>query len=280
MPTGAAVSSVRPAERAEGRRAPAAEGPRARRCACPGGPSCVRRPARSTAPHHRASVTPTRDVPRQPSGGPGRGAREPICAATATCYHVLDSAGDLRRGVRRADAGASGPGSRPPRARDARFPTQRVGAPPSEAFRPVVHPQRMFSFANAFDEDDLRAWHRRVEAALAGPDRRAGLRVEVRRRRDVADLRARRLLRRARRGATGSAGEDVTAEPRAPSTRCRCVFAARPDPPAFVEVRGEVYLSEPRAGLDQRGAHRRRRTRRLPTRATPRRARSGSWTPR
>ncbi len=47
-------------------------------------------------------------------------------------------------------------------------PTQRVGAPPSAAFRTVVHPQPMLSLANAFDEDELRAWHRRVETGLAG----------------------------------------------------------------------------------------------------------------
>src|SRR5690348_3805216 len=38
-------------------------------------------------------------------------------------------------------------------------PTQRVGAPPAEGFRPVAHPAPMLSLANAFDEDDLRAWH-------------------------------------------------------------------------------------------------------------------------
>ena len=47
-------------------------------------------------------------------------------------------------------------------------PTQRVGAPPAEGFRPVAHPQRMLSLANAFDEDDLRAWHRRVLTGLGG----------------------------------------------------------------------------------------------------------------
>src|SRR5713226_9318028 len=35
-------------------------------------------------------------------------------------------------------------------------PTQRVGAPPAEGFRPVMHPQPMLSLANAFDDGDLR----------------------------------------------------------------------------------------------------------------------------
>src|SRR3972149_277375 len=41
-------------------------------------------------------------------------------------------------------------------------PTQRVGAPPSEAFATVVHRQPMLSLANAFSVEDLDAWHRRV----------------------------------------------------------------------------------------------------------------------
>ena len=45
-------------------------------------------------------------------------------------------------------------------------PTQRVGAPPAEGFQPVTHPAPMLSLANAFDEDDLRAWHKRVLTGL------------------------------------------------------------------------------------------------------------------
>src|ERR1700741_3826562 len=45
-------------------------------------------------------------------------------------------------------------------------PTRRVGAPPAEGFRPVPHPQPMLSLANAFDEDDLRAWYKRVLGGL------------------------------------------------------------------------------------------------------------------
>ncbi|MBI2123603.1 MAG: NAD-dependent DNA ligase LigA, partial [Armatimonadetes bacterium] len=45
-------------------------------------------------------------------------------------------------------------------------PTQRVGAPPSEAFAPVVHRQPMLSLANVFSEEELRAWARRAGMAL------------------------------------------------------------------------------------------------------------------
>src|SRR3989338_5864510 len=41
-------------------------------------------------------------------------------------------------------------------------PTQRVGAPPVEGFAEVEHPVPLLSLANAFDNEELRAWHRRA----------------------------------------------------------------------------------------------------------------------
>ena len=37
-------------------------------------------------------------------------------------------------------------------------PTQRVGAPPVEAFGIVEHPLPLLSLSNAFSEEELRAW--------------------------------------------------------------------------------------------------------------------------
>ncbi len=48
-------------------------------------------------------------------------------------------------------------------------PTQRVGERPVEAFGIVEHPRPLLSLANAFTEDDLRAWYRRV-TSLAETD--------------------------------------------------------------------------------------------------------------
>ena len=45
-------------------------------------------------------------------------------------------------------------------------PTQRVGAAPSDAFATVRHRQPMRSLANAFDEEDILAWARRVQTVL------------------------------------------------------------------------------------------------------------------
>lgn len=119
-------------------------------------------------------------------------------------------------------------------------PTQQVGAPPSETFAPVSHRQPMLSLANAFDDDELLAWARRAQAALGGS------RVEY-----VCELKIDgaaisltyedgRFVRGATRG-NGFQGEDVTANLK---TIKSLPLRLRVDrPPAFLEVRGEVYLA-------------------------------------
>jgi DNA ligase (NAD+) len=122
-------------------------------------------------------------------------------------------------------------------------PTQRVGAPPAEGFRPVTHPQPMLSLANAFDEEDLRAWHKRVRGALG--DRPVEFVCELK-----FDGAAISLVYEHgvfTRGATrgdGVRGEDIT-----PNLRTVRSLPLRlrqeANPPEFVEVRGEVYLPTP-----------------------------------
>jgi len=48
-------------------------------------------------------------------------------------------------------------------------PTQRVGGEPVEAFGIVEHPVPLLSLGNVFDEQSLRAWHKRA-TSLAGTD--------------------------------------------------------------------------------------------------------------
>ncbi|HAL61867.1 MAG TPA: DNA ligase (NAD(+)) LigA, partial [Chloroflexi bacterium] len=45
-------------------------------------------------------------------------------------------------------------------------PTQRVGAPPVEAFGEVEHRVPMLSLDNAFNEEELRAWEKRIRRLL------------------------------------------------------------------------------------------------------------------
>ena len=49
-------------------------------------------------------------------------------------------------------------------------PTHRVGAPPAEGFTEVQHPVPMLSLSNAFNDEELRAWHRRATALLDGAE--------------------------------------------------------------------------------------------------------------
>ena len=42
-------------------------------------------------------------------------------------------------------------------------PTLRSGAPPAEQFRKVPHPAPILSLSNAFSEDDIIAWHERIQ---------------------------------------------------------------------------------------------------------------------
>ena len=119
-------------------------------------------------------------------------------------------------------------------------PTQRVGAPPAEGFRPVAHPQPMLSLANAFDEDDLRAWHKRVAGGLG--EQTVEFVCELKFDGAAISLVYRRgtFVRGATRG-DGVRGEDITANLRTVrSLPLRLRRAA--NPPEFIEFRGEVYL--------------------------------------
>lgn len=125
-------------------------------------------------------------------------------------------------------------------------PTQRIGAPPSEAFQTVRHPQPMLSLANAFDEDELRAWHKRVAAASGSQTvpmvcelKFDGTAVSLIYEHGV-------FTRGATRG-DGVQGEEITPNLRTIGTLPQTLREAA-GPPPFVEVRGEVYL--PTAALE------------------------------
>jgi DNA ligase (NAD+) len=118
-------------------------------------------------------------------------------------------------------------------------PTQRVGAPPSDAFAPVVHRERMFSLDNAESAGDLEAWEARLERQLGrAPGGFAcelkidGLAVSLTYRDGI-------LVRGATRG-DGTTGEDVTGALR--TIRGIPLAVLGGDAPVVMEVRGEVYM--------------------------------------
>lgn len=123
---------------------------------------------------------------------------------------------------------------------DASSVSQRVGAPASSVFSPVVHGEVMLSLDNVFDPEELRAWCQRT-ARLAGVES-ALLAYVVEPKIDGLALAITyengELVRAATRG-DGRVGEDVTDNVRTIAN----VPASLRGATGLLEVRGEVFLS-------------------------------------
>jgi DNA ligase (NAD+) len=136
-------------------------------------------------------------------------------------------------------------------------PTQRIGGEPVSDLEKVRHPQAMLSLGNARSADELRAWIARMRNHLAregiedpsfeyvAEPKIDGLAISLLYRNGVFD-----------RGATrgnGEIGEDVTHNLKTiPAIPLKLDVE---NPPALLEVRGEVYMSLPDfAKLNERRA--------------------------
>jgi DNA ligase (NAD+) len=147
-------------------------------------------------------------------------------------------------------------------------PTQRIGAPPVEAFGVVEHPQPLLSLANAFSYEELAAWHKRVSNLLGG--RQFDLVCEPKI--DGLAVALTYINGSLATGATrgdGYRGEDITQNLR--TIRSIPLSVPKEAPPRF-EVRGEVYL--PKAGFKKLNEERAKEE--LPLFANPRNAAAGS----
>ena len=125
-------------------------------------------------------------------------------------------------------------------------PTQRVGGEASDQFAKVRHRSPMLSLQNAFDEAEIRAFDKRVRAAVGDKVvycaelKIDGLAISI-------TYAKGRLQRAATRG-DGTTGEDVTANVRTIRSVPLAVTPAKGLPEVF-EVRGEVYF--PIAGFEK-----------------------------
>ena len=128
--------------------------------------------------------------------------------------------------------------------------TQRVGAPPSQAFAAVRHDVPMLSLGNAFGSDELREFDARVRKGLALTDEDGPVIYGCELKIDGLAMSLRYEGRSFVRGATrgdGTTGEDVTANLR---TVRAIPLRLRADPPGDrLEVRGEVFM--PRGAFAQ-----------------------------
>ena len=118
-------------------------------------------------------------------------------------------------------------------------PTQRVGAPPAQGFAEVEHPVPLLSLANAFDTEELRAWHGRVQNLLEGAAFDMVCELKIDGLAVALTYEDGHLVRGATRG-DGFRGEDVTLNLR--TIRSIPLAVTGDGYPQRLEVRGEVYL--------------------------------------
>nr|WP_225984559.1 NAD-dependent DNA ligase LigA [Noviherbaspirillum aerium] len=119
-------------------------------------------------------------------------------------------------------------------------PTQRVGGQPLPQFEQVRHAIAMLSLNNAFDEEDIVSFDRRVreglgladEVVYSGELKFDGLAISLR-------YENGRLVQAATRG-DGTTGENVTANIR--TVRAVPLRLHTDKPPAVLDVRGEVLM--------------------------------------
>ncbi len=151
-------------------------------------------------------------------------------------------------------------------------PTQRVGAPPLEAFETVRHDLPMLSLANGFDEGEIREFDRRIRRMLqtdaaieyVGEPKMDGLAIEIRYENGLLTLGATR--------GDGTTGENVTANIR---TIGAIPLKLRSDDlpvPRRLDARGEVFM--PIEGFRQLNEQRRKEGQ--PEFSNPRNAAAGS----
>ena len=129
-------------------------------------------------------------------------------------------------------------------------PTQRVGAEPIKAFGTVEHALPMLSLDNAFSEDELRDFHRRITERLDIDDANDELGYSAEPKLDGAAVsliyEQGELVRAATRG-DGTTGEDITHNVRTiASVPLKLIGNGYP---SIMEVRGEVFM--PRAGFER-----------------------------
>jgi DNA ligase (NAD+) len=126
-------------------------------------------------------------------------------------------------------------------------PTQRVGEAPLSAFDQVAHEVPMLSLDNAFDDEELEDFNRRLQDRLKSTDdiefacepKLDGIAISLLYREGL-------LVRGATRG-DGTTGEDISLNVRTiPSIPLRLLGEGFPP---LLEVRGEIYM--PKKGFDE-----------------------------
>ncbi len=114
-------------------------------------------------------------------------------------------------------------------------PTQRVGGAPLESFQKVQHERPMLSLSNAFNEEDVRAFHRRVTERI-GKDIAYVCELKI----DGLAISLTYVDGEFVRGATrgdGTTGEDITSNVKTINS-----IPLKIDAQGILEVRGEAFM--------------------------------------
>ncbi|HHX24656.1 MAG: NAD-dependent DNA ligase LigA [Tepidanaerobacteraceae bacterium] len=149
-------------------------------------------------------------------------------------------------------------------------PTQRVGGSPLAAFNRVTHRESMISLADAFNEGDLRDFHRRVTESVGDQVEYIvelkidGLAISLTYENGI-------LVTAATRG-DGTVGEDVTQNVKTIKSVPLRLDIDQSKVPKLIEIRGEIYL--PKKGFIKLNEE--REDLELPPFANPRNAAAGS----
>jgi DNA ligase (NAD+) len=153
-------------------------------------------------------------------------------------YHMLDDPevadaeyDELMRGLRDLE-------DRFPELQTVDSPTQTVGGTPAPLFAPITHRAPMLSLDNAFSFAELDAWAQRVERGV-GDGARFACELKIDGVACALTYERGRLVQAATRG-DGRVGEEITANVRTIKGIPRTLTVD--DPPAVIEVRGEIYF--------------------------------------
>ncbi len=148
-------------------------------------------------------------------------------------------------------------------------PTQRVGAEPLAEFATVKHLSPMLSLANAFSDEELRAFDQRIKKLVPGQEIEYAVELKI----DglaVALLYENGVLVRGATRGDGLVGEEVTANLR--TIKSIPLKLLSNDLPPLFEVYGEVYMKK----SDFKKLNEERMKRGEPLFANPRNAAAGS----
>ena len=129
-------------------------------------------------------------------------------------------------------------------------PTQTVGGSRAEMFEPVEHLSRMYSLDNAFSLEEVQAWAARVDKAVGQPDSGGSADAPGQMPAMLCELKVDGLavdlvyvdgrLRTVATRGDGRVGEDVTYNASFIAGIPKSL--AGKEPPALLEVRGEIYF--------------------------------------